>query len=88
MKIVEKLETETEYLQRIAKELAKQMPMLRQYKTIRGTKISCMVNHGKRIKKIFATGGQIAVKNYCDNRVAFYNQQIINQQNKPTCTTP
>ena len=88
MHIVEKLETETQWLKRTAKELAKQMPLLRQYKNIRGTKISCMVNHHKRIKKIFAKDGELGVINYCSDRVKFYNQEVQkNNKNYTTCTT-
>ena len=80
MHIVQKLETENQWLKRLAKDLKKELPLLRVTKTIRGHKITCMVNHYGRLKKIIAKEGHAGIKKYCDQRVKFYNDEIIKKQ--------
>jgi len=70
-------ETTKAWLQRLAKDLKKEMPVLK-------TKLNgriVPVNHFQRLKKAFTKGGEQEVINYCKNVVANYNR-MVEQHNK------
>jgi flagellar biosynthesis/type III secretory pathway chaperone len=69
-------ETESNMLKRIAKELSNKLPGLRTMKTMNGRIVSTKVDHLPRLKEICKHSGMEGLQKYCDETVAFYNEEI------------